>query len=278
MQQKTNILLLLILNSLNLIAQNENEIARDLRAKNKIKEKFTYIHNLQTGDSLLKNHEKFDKKGNLIEDMRFDEKGNLKFMYLLEFKNNLMTRQTGYDKNKSVSTILTYKYDKDGNRIEYKQLSPDGKTLNFQKRSYNDLNQNTELYNWNKNDDTFVLSQKYYYTEANKYSKIESYIGDYIATQSEYEYDVKGNLVAIYKVENDEKTLLNFYIYNDKNLLTESTYKIKSHQLINGKAQLTDISKKTNCEYDNENNVVREFVFENDKLVEKKTFLIRKFN
>lgn len=131
------ILIILILLTSTLNAQNENEKRKDLIAKNKIKEIITYQYN-EKGDSINTGIDIYDKNGNHLEDLRL-EGNKIVFKYLIENnEKNWMTKQTGYKDNGEISSILLYEYDENGNQITYKQVKEDGEILGHQKRNYNE--------------------------------------------------------------------------------------------------------------------------------------------
>lgn len=275
---KISFILISIFTHLNLSAQNEYKSAQELIKKNKIKETFTYEHDLKTGDSLLTNQEVYDRNGNVQKNIRFDENG-IEYMFVYEYQNNLRIKQTIYNKNGDLFSILTYSYDEKENQIEFKQFNLDGVILNIQKRKYNNLNQNTEFFKKKPNEDTLFLLHKYYYREDNTYSKIETFNENTeLVSESKFIYDEDGNLITVYDIENGLKMGLHSYIYDKKNLLRSSKHQYKSYELLNGKPQLVVLNKKFKYEYDNENNIVEKNIFKDDKLSGKETYLLKKFD
>lgn len=268
--QRPIIFILILLSGINLFGQHLNEKKRDLRKKNKIEKVLTFRHHLATKDSIADGEETFDREGNTILDIRFNDKGKSRVRYVLEYANNLMVKQTMYDEKEQVTNFLVYRYDANGNQIEYKQLKPDLTVVNFQKRTYNQKNQNTELYNWNKDKDTtFFLSGKYYYNDFNNFLVNESYNPrKELVYKSEYEYDADQNLIRIYRTTAGKKELIRRDKYQN-NLLIESE--------VNYEKQNTPITKLTLYQYDAEGNVIGTQIFENGVPVERLSYQILKF-
>lgn len=202
-----------------LFAQFENNLNRELRQRNKISEILTYEYDLETGDSILTDHDFYDKHGNLIKDLRYNENGEIRFKYIVEYnEEKLMTRQIGYNESDSISTILVYEYDRTDNLTDYKQLKPDGSILHHQKRKYNKKGQNTKLYNKQKNSSDFYLGSKYYFRKDGCYERIENYtLNGQLSSTSEYEYDEDGKFVALYQVVGNDRKLISTNRFNDQN-------------------------------------------------------------
>lgn len=268
---------IIILSTTLLLAQNENDLKRELRKRNKISEILTYEYNLETNDSLLTNHDFYDVSGNHFKDVRYNEKGEVHFKYIIEYNEaRLISRQIGFDELDSISTILVYEYDIKGNRTIYKQLSPDGTVLNFQKREYNDKGQNINLYD--KVDDSFYLSQQYYYNKEGKYEKIESYnIQGQLAATSEYEYDGNGNLITMYQVVEEKLKIISIYKYNEQNQRIEIVYPKKIEKIVDGILETNETSENVLFNYDSEGNLIEERTFENGALLKIEKTYYKKF-
>jgi len=264
--------------SIGLVAQNENELKKQLIIKNNISEIMKYKYDIQTGDSILVSHNFFDVHGNRFDDIRYKDDGQIRFRYKIEYnEENLMTKQTGYNDKDSISTILLYEYDSKGNLTDYKQISPDGIVLNHQKREYNKKGQNTLLKNKHQNSDAFYLSSKYTYTKKGLYDKIESYnINGQLNHTSHYQYDTNENLIAIYREKDKIRKLIITNTYNDKNQRVENYILGENEQLIDGKPINTETGRKIEYKYDTEGNLAEELTFEKGELINKEKYFYKK--
>ena len=246
------ILIILLFTYFNINAQNENQKKKELIIKNNISEILTYQYN-QNGDSIQTGIDIYDKKGNHIEDLRL-KRGKVVFKYLIEYnEKNLMTKQTGYKKNGEISSILLYDYDDNGNQTSYKQVKENGEILGHQKRKYNSKNQNTELYNFNKKNNDFYLSSKYFYNNENQYDYTESYNSTgKLINKSKYEYE-DGNLIKL--ISKSKKKYKTSYEYDQKSRLIKKNRNRKRTVILNGKKI---ILKKWNekFEYHFEDNII----------------------
>lgn len=274
------VIIVLFLPTTFLFAQNRNELTRELREKNKISEMLTYEYNISGNDSILIDHNYYNKEGKLLKDVRFNADGNVRFKYLIEYdKNGFMIKQVGYDKLEAISTILVYENDKQGNQTVYKQLKPDSTILSFQKRVYNKKGQNTKLYNKHRNSAKFYLSQRYYYRKDGQYEKIKVYNPqNQLVAFSEYEYDEKGNLTATYQRVGSERKLISTCKYDGRNRRIELSYPKQISEIVDGEYVTNDNSRKIEFDYDSDDNLIEERTFKNNVLVKKERFFYKKLN
>ncbi|MGH1338073.1 MAG: hypothetical protein ACRBFS_18270 [Aureispira sp.] len=257
----------------------QNQDIKILRQQNKIKATYTYTYDLETGDSLLMDCNTYNKKGNLLRDIRYNKEGAIRYQYRPTYnKKGLMTKQVGYDESKAISTILVYEYDKNDNRIIYKQLSPEGNILNYQKRRFNKKGQNTHLYNRVPYSNTFVLSSKFYYRKDGQDEKSERFNtrGQLTAT-SLYQYNEKNLLIATYQLVDGDSTLISTNTYNAQQQLLELAYPRKVEKIENEKLVTIDTSTKTQYGYDQEGNLIEERIFEGGQLIKQKKYFFKKF-
>ncbi len=247
------LLVILLIISINANSQNKNQKKKDLIIKNQISEILTYQYD-EKGDSIQTGIDIYDIKGNHIKDLRI-EGTKVVFKYLIEYnEKNLMTKQTGYKENGDVYSILLYEYDENGNQISYKQVRENGEILGHQKRKYNNKNQNTELYSFNKENNEFYLSYKYFYKDNGLYKSTESYNskGKFISS-SKFEYNNE-NLVLLTSRFNGKK-YKNSYKYDSKGRLIVEKYHRKKNVLLNGKKIVLKQWEET-FKYDSENNMI----------------------
>lgn len=274
------IAIIMSISTTGLFAQYENELDKELRERNKISEILTYEYDLETGDSILTNHDFYDTLGNHLKDLRYNKNGEIRFKYIIEYnEDKLMTRQIGFNELNSISTILVYEYDRKGHRIDYKQLKPDGTILNHQKREYNKKGQNIKLYNKQTNSNDFYLSQKYYFRKDGQYERIERYsINAQLSATSEYEYNEDGNLIAVYQIVGSDRRLIFTNKFNDQNQRIEKYYPKKIDKIVNGELVTNETGKRIEYNYDSEGNLSEERTFENEKLVKKQKYFYKKFD
>ncbi len=249
--KKLQIILLLIFFNIN--AQNENQKMKDLITKNNINEIQTYEYN-EKGDSIQTGRDIYGQNGNHIEDLRLAG-GKVVFKFLIEYnENNLMTKQTGYKENGDISSILLYEYDDNGNQISYKQVKENGEILGHQNRKYNTQNENTELYNLDKEKNEFYLSYKFFYNNDGAYQSTENYNSKgKLISISNYEYK-DGNLIKLTS-ENDGEKYKNSFEYDVNGRLKERKYHRKRDVTINGnKIILKQWEERFG--YDDENNLI----------------------
>ncbi|CAM1369914.1 hypothetical protein [Tenacibaculum xiamenense] len=247
-----NLLIILLLSTSFLNAQNESYKKKELIKKNNIEKITTYQYN-EKGDSIKTGIDIYDKKGNHIEDLRL-EGNKIVFKYIIEHnEKDLMIKQTGYKENGTVSSILHYEYDKNGNQILYKQTKKNGEVLGHQKRTYNEKDQNIELYNLNKKTNEFYLSYKFNYNNNNLYSSTQSFnsTGKQIS-ESEYEYK-NGKLKKLISKINGKKYKTS-YQYDSKGRLIRKKYHRKRNVILNGK-KIVLKQWEEKFEYDDENNL-----------------------
>jgi len=249
--KKLLIITLLFTSFLN--AQNENKKKKDLIIKNNIKEILTFEYN-EKGDSIQTGIDVYDINGSHIEDLRL-KSNKVTFKYLIEHnEKNLMTKQTGHKENGEISSILLYEYDDNGNQITYKQVRENGEILGHQKRTYNDKNQNIELYNLDKKTNEFYLSYKFYYNDIDLYNSTESFNSNgKLISSSDYVYE-DGNLIKLTSITNGKKYKTS-HKYDSKGRLIEKKYHRKRNVLFNGKKIILK-QWEEKFEYDNEDNLI----------------------
>ncbi len=214
-----------------------------------------------------------------MKDLRYNKNGEIRYKYVIEYnENKLMTRQIGFDELDSIFTIIMFEYDRKGNRIDDKQLEPDGTILIHQKREYNKKGQSIKLHNKQVNSNDFYLSHKYYYRKDGQYKRYESYsINAQLLTTSEYEYNEDGNLIAFYQIEGSDRKLIFTNKFNDQKQRIEKYYPKKIDKIVNGKLMANETGKRIEYDYDSEGNLSEERTFENGKLVNKQKYFYKKF-
>lgn len=276
--KKISICFLLLLCSISIFGQLENELNRELIKTNQISEKHTYEYNLKTGDSILKNITIYDMKGYILMDLRYNENGEVVYKYVTEKTDDSLIRAVGaYDQDGQLRSTTIRNFDEKGNQISYKQVSSTGEILNHQKRTYNDLGQNIELYDKDRNSNRFFKSTEYYYLEDGQYLKDISFNPQSkITAINEYEYDENGNRIALYQIVDKRKELVSTSEYNSKN------QKIKQHRRkINfitrdGRVTFGDGMNTTNYRYDNEGNLKEEAEYEKKELKKLTKYFYKK--
>ena len=271
------LILLLLINKT--FSQKENELARKMRMENKIEEVEFYDINIKNSDTVLIEHDYYNNYGNIIKNTFINNDSTIRTKYIFDYnEKKLLTKITGYNEKNEVYTIAKYKYNEFGSKTENKQFKPDSTLTNFQKREYNDRNQNTKLFNQKKNSNDFYLSQKYFYTTDEQYSKIETYNqNEKIVSISEYEYDNDKNLIVIYENIDGVKKIVTKNKYNSKNLIIEKYFPKKIEGIREIESQFGSTDKLIKFNYDLYGNKTEEITFENGVIVKKIIFKYKFF-
>lgn len=282
--KSTIILFILAMLSLNVFSQNQDKIDRELRAKNKIAKILTYKQEIKGGPSILVLETICDNTGNIIKETMFNNnRSNSKsFESIFEYKNDLLVKETQYF-NGEIVGLRTYVYDENRNQIEYKydfyeHFKKKMETIEFQKKKYNNKNQNTELYVWDKNHiysaDTFFLQKRYLYTDFNLYAEI---VNPPFGISSKYEYNANNKLHAIYETKIfsgvRRRTLLNEY-KDDLLIRTEEIFDRLLGKEGEGYKTVTIV---TEYEYDSEQNIIEKLTLDDDRY-ELLSYSFEKFN
>jgi hypothetical protein len=276
--KKFSICFLFFLCSISIFGQLENELYRELIKTNQISEKHSYEYDLKTGDSLLKSITIYDLKGYILKDLRYNENGEVGYKYITEkTEDSLIRAVSAYNQNGQLTSTSIREYDEKGNQINTKQVSPTGDILIHQKRTYNDLGQDIELYNKDRNSNKFFKATEYYYREDGQYLKYISFNPQgKITAINEYEYDENGNRIAMYQIVDKRKELVSTSEYNGKN------QKIKQHRrTINsitrdGRVTFGDGMKTTTFRYDKEGNLIEEAEYEKKELKKLTRYFYKK--
>lgn len=266
--------------SLNLLGQMDADLTKERIKANKINEQHTYNFDVQTGDSLLTNIIVYDVSGNLLEDKRYNEKGDVVFKYVAEYiADSLVRKLIGYDQNGAVRSTTIWDYDEQGNRVDYKQVSPTGDILVHQKRKYNDSGQDIEVLNKERNSDRFFKAHENQYRADGKLLKTISFNPNGRITGTNiYEYDDNGNRIALYREVGRDRELVSTSKYNDKNQRIEHNQRTLRGMGRDGRLIFGEGSKSTIYVYDHEGNITQERVYENDELKELTKHYYEKFD
>ncbi len=252
---KIKLSLLLAFITLQVNAQNDTEIAENIRTKNKISERWVFEIDIKTKDSLLTGKDFYNRKGKHTTAVKYNKDGEIRNRRSMEYNSKeLMDKLTLYNKSDSISTILIYEYDKNGNRIAYKGFDPNKILLRHSKIVYNGKNMQTKRYNKQKNKDTFYLNREYFYNENEQRTKIKEYNpnGRLIRIYDD-EYDENGNIIAAYVTINGIKELNRVSQFNDENLPIEIIFHHRNYTV--------------HYKYDGKNNLIEENTFQNDGLI-----------
>jgi len=189
--------------------------------------------------------------------------------------NGNVIKETAYDNKMRLFNTLTYDCDSSGNEIAYKQFDNKGKMVVYQKREYNEKNENTKLYNpTDTSFKEFRLEQEYFYNEDGKFSKIYYYskYSDKPYSVSLYQYNEKGKLINSLGVNNNDTSIHCLYSYNEADQLIEKNYPVENEKIGTGKYMINSSVGKVTFKYESIGNVIEEMVFRDNVLIEKSEF------
>jgi len=271
------LLLFLFLNS-NLFAQSsiynvqaadtnylEKEI--NIKSKNNISESFEYTQQLNSKDSILKSHTKYNRNGLLLSNVVFSsEQDTINYLSHKYEKGQLIESNIWLKRGKTFDFNYTtiYKYDEKGNNIETQQIDINNKIV-YRRIEYDNNNLKKALYTKWSNETDFSLTQEYFYSKKNKLIKIKTYFSNGNLLEEEvYQYNKIGNLIGNYTIQNGKKGVVHFYSYDKNNNEIESGFKS------------LDIYK-TKYEYDKNDNIIKEIDTKNESIILIHTISYKKF-
>ncbi|TDW51538.1 hypothetical protein EV144_101213 [Flavobacterium sp. 270] len=273
------ILLILLFNSINLLAQLTSikeihpitlEKEKKIRSENNISESFEYTQ-LRTKDSILKSHKTFNKNGELVTNTVYSSKQDTINYAVYEYENGKVVKSLILTKDKNALVffdIRNYSYDKNGNNTEIQFINKNGDTI-YQKIDYYSYNLKKTLHTKWRNNTDFSITEEYFYSN-NNLIKTKTYLpNEKLFSETAYQYDNIGNVVGDYRLQNGKKDVISFYKYDLNNNLIESGLKFLSANYSN--------LYKTKYEYDKNNNVIKEYHTGNKNLKSVHTISYKKF-
>ena len=169
---------------------------------------------------------------------------------------------------------LRYAYDSLGNLISYKQLNPKGELVVHQKRTYNNKNQNLELYNLNKKTGLYYLSAQYQYNEKGLYTSIKNYnAAGNLIHESKYAYN-KGKLATLTSIREGKENKTT-YKYNNEGRVSVVTHDAKRYINLNGKKRVLK-QWEEHFSYDAEGNLLRKITKNNNAIFATEKYFYEK--
>lgn len=254
------ILLILLLFSLNLNAQNYESINRkeqELIFKNKIREKATFDY-LKNGDSIQKALDIYDENGNKIRHFYFKSKPQVNSIIEFKFnKNKLLEQVTKYaDSTKKNKQDYVYEYNSDHNCILYETERYRGPSFKITQK-YNQQNLLSEAYEFNLEKKKFELKSKYFYNESKKLldsvQHFDKY-GNYTNTfKCFYENNNLTKTYSTHKSKISTDTLI--YTYDTLNRRISMQFTLKGY---NKGVVVEKTDKQYIYKYDSDDNLISE--------------------
>lgn len=256
------------------IAQNEEEAKRQLRVKNRIREGLTYTITIEdeeeTGDSVLTAHKFYDSTGREIKktsDTTIHYFGDTRERWVVVHRDSLLLRQAAYDDDDRLLDYMEKHYDNRGNPIINLQIKPSGDTVTFQRRYYNEKNQDTALYNRQSNGQ-FVLSMRFYYNESGKSSRTEWYaLTEKLRFATVYEYDSNGNLQQTFEESRGNRRVTAYHRYDENHQLIELIVPGQKTGISEYGSVFDDVESVYRYRYDEKGNLIEESTWEDGDLV-----------
>ena len=219
---------------------------------------------------------KCPKEGELKKSMHFDSLNNLVQLTTFEHKRILLNRKYVYDMGnlinekvfkKSGVLLMNINYSYlNGLISEITNIGGSGKPRYYEKRTYDDHSQIMFQMTVNIKGDTTIKRLKNKYNSIGLLETSEEFSNGKSIRLQTFEYDAYGNVLVVYIVNSEnEKLLLNEYLYNDAGLL--STEKFYDKGLLH---------TTHHYEYDEKSRIVNEAVIDH---AHETTYIVRrKFN